>query len=390
MTADDRQGVQCTICHRLVDPVAAPGAPRRTRPSSPRSTQPVPTFGDAMMVVDPLDRRRGPFDIVADLGIDPHAPDAATLVSPFHRSAELCGTCHNVRNPLFTKNDDDRRVRAQRARRARRSDARASPSSRPSTSGRRASTPTTGVYAPQFGGNQRRSSRPARTATCRTSPAATRARGLTRDDLPLHELVGANTFMPARPAAPPGVRRRGRRRAPRRRASSAPSTCCGARRRVERRARGRRRSPCACTNETGHKLPTGYPDGRRMWLHVRAFDAKRRVVFESGRYVFADAALTGYGAEPGDPDYDPNLHVWETRAGHRRDGRRRRSASRPDELPPRAEQRRREGQPHPAARLHERRVRGVRRRAGRRDLRRRPVLGRGRLPGRRAAATAPR
>ena len=25
----------------------------------------------------------------------------------------------------------------------------------------------TGVYAPQFGGNQRRSSRPARTATCR-------------------------------------------------------------------------------------------------------------------------------------------------------------------------------------------------------------------------------
>ena len=29
------------------------------------------------------------------------------------------------------------------------------------------------------------------------------------------------------------------------------------------------------TNESGHKLPTGYPAGRRMWLHVRAFDGAR-------------------------------------------------------------------------------------------------------------------
>ncbi len=69
------------------------------------------------------------------------------------------------------------------------------------------------------------------------------------------------------------------------------------------------------TNETGHKLPTGYPDGRRMWLHVRAFDAERAVVFESGRYVFATADLLGYDAVPMDADYDPYLHVWETMHG---------------------------------------------------------------------------
>src|SRR6185295_8350325 len=69
------------------------------------------------------------------------------------------------------------------------------------------------------------------------------------------------------------------------------------------------------TNESGHKLPTGYPEGRRMWLHVRALDAGRNVVFESGRYVFATATLSGYNAEPSDPDYDPNLRVWETRMG---------------------------------------------------------------------------
>jgi hypothetical protein len=69
------------------------------------------------------------------------------------------------------------------------------------------------------------------------------------------------------------------------------------------------------TNETGHKLPTGYPEGRRMWLHVRALDADRTVVFESGRYVFSSATLTGHGAEIGDPDYDAHLRVWEAEQG---------------------------------------------------------------------------
>src|SRR5262249_22288113 len=27
-----------------------------------------------------------------------------TLVSPFHASSELCGTCHNLRNPAFARN----------------------------------------------------------------------------------------------------------------------------------------------------------------------------------------------------------------------------------------------------------------------------------------------
>lgn len=45
------------------------------------------------------------------------------------------------------------------------------------------------------------------------------------------------------------------------------------------------------TNESGHKLPTGYPEGRRMWLNVKFTNAKGRVVAEHGAYDSATAVL---------------------------------------------------------------------------------------------------
>ena len=43
-------------------------------------------------------------------------------------------------------------------------------------------------------------------------------------------------------------------------------------------------------NQTGHKLPTGYPEGRRMWLHVR-FLAGTTTVGEDGAYDGEAATL---------------------------------------------------------------------------------------------------
>ena len=37
------------------------------------------------------------------------------------------------------------------------------------------------------------------------------------------------------------------------------------------------------TNNTGHKLPTGFAEGRHMWLHIRVTDARGRLVFEDGK-----------------------------------------------------------------------------------------------------------
>lgn len=52
-------------------------------------------------------------------------------------------------------------------------------------------------------------------------------------------------------------------------------------------------------NNTGHRIPSGYPDGRRMWLHLEVKDDTGAVVYESGHYdeasatLFTDLAKTG-------------------------------------------------------------------------------------------------
>ncbi|MBL0027888.1 MAG: hypothetical protein IPO95_01950 [Rhodanobacteraceae bacterium] len=46
------------------------------------------------------------------------------------------------------------------------------------------------------------------------------------------------------------------------------------------------------TNKTGHKLPTGYSEGRRMWLNVQARDGNGALLFESGAYDASTGTLT--------------------------------------------------------------------------------------------------
>lgn len=311
MTAGDRQGVQCGVCHRLVDPVADPENPAEDTAILAGLGAPVPAFGGAMMVVDPQDRLRGPFDLIADLGSDPHVPQRSTLVSPFHQSSAMCGTCHNLRNPIYTRNDltGEYELNAD--------DAPGDPTKgfpEQSTYDEWVASEyaTTGVYAPQFGGNK------AVVSTCQDChmpdvSGKDAEFGLTRNDVPLHTFAGANTFVPRilphHPAFGPEVdpvaldEGVAHSIAMLRKAATLEAEISGGNLTVR------------VTNESGHKLPTGYPEGRRMWLHVRAFDAKRNLVLESGRYVFSTAQIVGYGAVPPNPAHDPNLHVWEAEQG---------------------------------------------------------------------------
>ena len=59
-------------------------------------------------------------------------------------------------------------------------------------------------------------------------------------------------------------------------------------------------------NDTGHKLPTGYPT-RRMWLRVRATDREGRVVYESGGHK--DGAIVDADGKRLDKPFDITPHV---------------------------------------------------------------------------------
>jgi len=60
-------------------------------------------------------------------------------------------------------------------------------------------------------------------------------------------------------------------------------------------------------NESGHKLPSGYPEGRRMWVNVQFFDAFDALIGEHGYYDAVNADLTEHDTKV----YEINLGVDE-------------------------------------------------------------------------------
>ena len=59
------------------------------------------------------------------------------------------------------------------------------------------------------------------------------------------------------------------------------------------------------TNNTGHQLPPGYPEGRRMWINVQFFDGGDVLIGESGAYDSATGVLT----------HDAEAKIYETELG---------------------------------------------------------------------------
>jgi hypothetical protein len=205
-----------------VDPVAHAGNPAEDAAILAGLSAPVPAPGAAMMVVDPLDRLRGPFDIVADLGSDPHAPQRSTLVSPFHTRGEICGTCHNLRNPLFAKNTMTGAWELTTMDTPTPDPTKGFPEQSTFDEWAASTYAQSGVYAPQFGGNQ------TIVSTCQDCHAAGHGprRELRRHahEPALPRFAGANTFIPT-VLLPSCVRRRGRSGRCRLASSGPPRTC---------------------------------------------------------------------------------------------------------------------------------------------------------------------
>jgi hypothetical protein len=269
----DADGVHCDTCHRSIGPAGDANAPYLSNAQL--------TYSDAP--VDGLPTRYGPRD---DPAMSPRHP---SMGSAFLRDPRLCGQCHNVDHPSI-----------QRLSAAGVSTGQPFPLQSTyaewaqSDFARRAQPETCQTcHMPEVGGDPLPSTR---------IPNAPARAGQRR-----HDFLGGNEWGPAlMRAAFPGEldaefdAARAATQASLRTAATVafvepPSTgAAGATVRVRVRV----------TNNTGHKLPTGYEDARLIWVQVRVGE---RVV--SGAYVDDDLVR------------DAQARVYEFEAGRVEGGR---------------------------------------------------------------------
>lgn len=284
LDAIDRDGVTCHFCHSLVDPVYVPGQSPPEDEAILAGLGEVPAYyGNSMFVLDPQGRRRGPYE-------ETDAPHL-TIASDFVRRSEMCGTCHDVGNVAVSRRPDGSwRYNAIDERVPDEDPWTQFPLERTYTEWKLSSFGAGGVdLGGRFGG-----ARGPLVSTCQDCHMpTTTARGCyfgrVRDDLARHEFAGAAAqaldLIVAHYADDPAVD---------------PALVAAARARavsmLERAATlGLERQGGALAvrvyNQSGHKLPTGHIEGRRVWIHVRFLDAAGALVGEHGHYDAAEAHL---------------------------------------------------------------------------------------------------
>jgi len=302
MLDSDKFGVSCALCHRMIDPIYEEGvSPFEDQAILAAMLNPGTNFGSGMVHLDPTDIRRGPF---ADATNDAHA----VLVSPFHREAALCGTCHDVSNPAFERQPDGSYAPNEL-------DAPATdfssevlgPVERTYSEWLHSDfNSSTGVELPEFAGNKTNGL----VATCQdchlrdiegygcdtnqypTVPL--------RADLPLHDMTGGSTWLPGllaqlHPSMDSNATAAGVLRATYMLQNAADLAVGDAGSQMQ----------VTVTNNCGHKLPTGYPEGRRIWLNVQFYDVNSNMISESGAYTSTNGVLS----------HDEEVKIYEVHPG---------------------------------------------------------------------------
>ncbi|HEV8111752.1 MAG TPA: multiheme c-type cytochrome [Planctomycetota bacterium] len=286
----DFDGVTCHLCHRMVDPFYEQGvSPQIDRRILQQLAQIPFSIGNGEYVIDPDDVRRGPFDLGPNFFLHDW------LQSPFHREALLCANCHEVSNPATTKQPDG-------------SYALNALNTEHPTHDKRDEFPIERTYsewsksvyaqAPidtngRFGGNA------LTVSTCQdchmpdTHGTACQPvlGGAIRDDLPLHDFNGTNSWVldavrNLYPDSETGL--------------TTQSVADAHARNLSMTQRGLDLDLFTANgllgvrliNQTGHKLPTGYGEGRRLWINVKFYDASNVLLAERGAYDSGTATLT--------------------------------------------------------------------------------------------------
>jgi len=323
---DISAGVACVVCHRMVDPVEGAedqvtelDVAVRAELTSAGLHPPTDYFGSAMLIIDPEDNRRGPFTL-PNFNFHPAFQAEFQGQNDPLTASRLCGSCHNVDNPLLSWNENPPNGGAPQywpnefetaAESFGRDDL--FPIERTYEEWLNSDYADGGIYAPQFAG-----AKPdGMVASCqdchmerRTGVAAIIGNPTDRDCnttgcLPAHVFAGGNAWVPQILQDP-----RWRLNSPPDEFPALNQTTLAARSMLARAASLNveledGNLSVRVTNETGHKLPTGYPEGRRLWLNVRSYDMSGELIYESGAYDTATGMLTK----------DPDIKVYEAEQG---------------------------------------------------------------------------
>lgn len=290
-TPADFEGVTCHFCHRLVDPVFDAGVnPASDEQILADLLTPPMDFGSGKYVVDPGAKiRRGPRD-----GVN-HPQGATAVFSPFHSESTICATCHDVSNPAFTRQADGAYAPNEfGAPHPTMLDTDMFPVERTYSEWKHSAFAAEGVQLNgRFGGNHAtgvmRSCQDCHMPDqvgpgCRNS-------GTVRPDAPQHAFNGGNTW----------VLRAVRSLYPDTETGLTDAFVADAEARVVGLLQASSDMALSqegadlsvrVTNYSGHKLPTGYPEGRRMWLQVCFLDESGLLVAERGAYDADTGALT--------------------------------------------------------------------------------------------------
>ncbi|HEX4954209.1 MAG TPA: choice-of-anchor X domain-containing protein [Thermoanaerobaculia bacterium] len=337
----DLYGVQCHFCHRMIDPQTPAAHPDFTNILFAHSAANLlpPTFGNGMYVVDSKQTRRGPYgsseltypDHLSQLvgstlnwsAVGTGALDHPVFDSDFHRSSNLCGTCHDVSNPKDCRpgkgeKDVQDCFPIERTWSEWSESVYASRGEAGNCQSCHMSGPHNGIG---FG------------KACEQGSEVAHL-----NDVHVHDLTGGNVWMPqaivymknrydacvALGAGCVGAELAFKQAVEGLYPPATGSPFAGvetaaltagaerARRTLKRSAtlEVEATSPnlaLKLTNRTGHKLPTGYPEGRRMWMNVKFVNGTGSLLAESGEYHAPTATLYH------DQDVDPaTTHVaWD-------------------------------------------------------------------------------
>lgn len=268
LVGSDFDGVQCDYCHRVVNPL-------QPDTTVPPLIFPVPGYGNAMHVMQRTSTpKRGTLDSVAA----PHS----TRYDAFQSKSEMCGVCHDVSNPFYAID--------------------------PTNQAPHEYLPIERTYSEWLMSEYATMGDSGTCQSChmKASPgyASVYFRPGPRPAVHKHDLTGGNTFVPdILPDFWSGLDTaalaQGKLRAVATLQSAASMSVVAYPLGDSVIAR------VTVTNLTGHKLPTGYPDGRRMWISLVGRDAGGSVVFQSGFYDPDSAIL----------ERDAQLKIYEAKRG---------------------------------------------------------------------------